>query len=147
MPSTALAPNATATHSGYPMWDAWLGLFKPTPDTLLQPILPGWSFNINSNNSASPQTEVDVVSEVSYGRQLGRISEALKLLIVEQHGDKPSEPALKDFLAMSKKIDELKRASSRKRLDQLKSDLLRLKHEDHAGYERLKAELLDLLKG
>jgi hypothetical protein len=43
---------------------------------LRQAINPGWSsvVNINSNNSAAPETERAVLTKYSYGRQLGRIA-------------------------------------------------------------------------
>ena len=46
-----------------------------------QPILPGWTINVNSNNSTSPRTEGLVVSKFSYGRQLGQISDALAAIV------------------------------------------------------------------
>lgn len=143
--TNTLAKNTSAWPGVNPMWDAWQSIFRTAPAQLVQPILPGWSLNINSNNSGSPQTEADVVAEVSYGRQLGRISDALKQLIVAQHGARPSEPAFKAFLTMVDQIDALKVASGRKRLDTLKTDLVQLKQEDAKAYERLKKELLDLL--
>ena len=55
----------------------WQAMWRLTPDNLAQPILPGWTFNINSGNSTAPQTEVDVVAKHSYGRQIGRMSDLL----------------------------------------------------------------------
>src|SRR4051812_4301999 len=52
----------------------WQAAWRGGPGNLVQPILPGWTLNINSINSTAPQTEVDVVSKHSYGRQLGRLS-------------------------------------------------------------------------
>src|SRR4051812_6889679 len=48
----------------------WQAIWRGTPESLTQPILPGWTFNINSNNSSAPETEVEVVARHSYGRQL-----------------------------------------------------------------------------
>ena len=66
----------------------------------MQPILPGWTLNINSINSTAPQTEVDVVSKHSYGRQLGRMSDVLELLIEERHEKTPKDKRFSDFLTM-----------------------------------------------
>ena len=62
---------------------AWLRSWSAAfaPQNLAQPILPGWTFNINSNNSSSPQTEAEVLQHHSYGRQLGRIADALAVLV------------------------------------------------------------------
>ena len=70
-----------------PTWDPtswlkqWSAAMQLAPNTLVQPILPGWTLNVNAFNSSAPQTEADVVSKHSYGRQLGRISEALAILV------------------------------------------------------------------
>ncbi len=74
-----------------------------------QPILPGWTINVNSNNSKSPGTEGLVVSKFSYGRQLGLISDALAAIIATL----PSTSKDKDverFMKMKDAIDVLKKA-------------------------------------
>lgn len=55
--------------------------WRPALEVLEQPILPGWTFAINNVNSSAPQTEAEVVAQHSYGRQLGRISDVLDLLL------------------------------------------------------------------
>src|SRR4051812_8051626 len=82
-PWTAMAPTEWMR--------AWQTMWRIAPDNLAQSILQGWTLNINSNNSTAPQTEVEVVAKHSYGRQLGRMSEALELLIVERHGATPED--------------------------------------------------------
>ena len=67
----------------------WQTLCRGLPENLVQPILRGWTFPVNSNNSTAPQTEADVVARYSYGREIGRMSEALELLIEERHGKTP----------------------------------------------------------
>jgi hypothetical protein len=113
-----------------------------------QPILPGWSptLNINSNNSTSPQTEVAVVEKHSYGRQLGRISEALRVLILEQHRKGPADGPIGQFLAMLKEIDQVKTDSAVERLEQIASDLALLKEKNAAEYSRLRDALSAALK-
>ena len=58
------------------------------PQTLVQPILPGWTLNVNAFNSSAPQTEAEIVQRHSYGRQLGRIAEALAALLDDRDPDK-----------------------------------------------------------
>jgi hypothetical protein len=84
---------------------SWPAVLRSAPYNFEQPILPGWTFNINSNNSSSPQTEVDVVAKHSYGRQLGRIADALDLLIGERDGEAPQDKRLVEFLTMKDEID------------------------------------------
>ena len=74
-----------------------------------QPILPGWTINVNSNNSTSPRTEGLVVSKFSYGRQLGQISDALAAIVATLPETK-SDPAVARFLKMKAAIDVLKDA-------------------------------------
>lgn len=55
------------------------------PTVLQQPILPNWSFNLMSVNlgrSNDVSVEMDALQRVgSYGRQIGRLSEALEVVI------------------------------------------------------------------
>src|SRR3954471_18154025 len=134
-----------ATTPGFPLsWmdpTLWLRAWATLPPfapTLAQPILPGWTFNINSNNSSSPQTEAQVVAKHSYGRQLGRMADVLELLIEERDGGAPKDPRLNDFLAMKHEIDEVKRDAALARLEQISKDLALLKVRDRPRYERLR---------
>ena len=55
---------------------------SPSPKTFEQPILPGWFVtNITERNSNDPDTERAIVASQSYGRQLGRMMDAIALLI------------------------------------------------------------------
>jgi hypothetical protein len=55
------------------------------PTSLTQPILPNWSFNlfsVNLGTSSNANVEHQVLEQVgSYGRQIGRLSEALEVVI------------------------------------------------------------------
>jgi hypothetical protein len=73
-----------------------------------QPILPGWTFNVNAFNSGSPRAEGLVVSKFSYGRQLGQVCDALAAIIDELPADTKKDAAVKKFLAMKAAIDVLK---------------------------------------
>ena len=75
-----------------------------------QPILPGWTINVNSNNSTSPRTEGLVVSKFSYGRQLGQISDALAAIVATLPAKTQADPAVVSFLKMTAAIDVLKAA-------------------------------------
>ena len=113
----------------------WQSVWRVAPDTLNQPILPGWTFNINSNNSSAPQTEADVVARRSYGRQLGRLSEMrwLRPLIEEGHGKQPKTPAFHEFLSMKSEIDAVKLRAAAKRAAQIGKDLRLLRESDQEG--------------
>ena len=62
---------------------AWTAAMRAVPHTLDQSINPGWfSPVLNIGNSSAPQTEVAVLQHHSYGRQLGRISDALAVYLL-----------------------------------------------------------------
>ena len=143
-----------ATNLGFPLnlldpavWlRSWATLLQVAPNTLDQPILPGWTFNINSNNSSSPQTEAEVVAKHSYGRQLGRMADALEVLIEKQYGDAPKDERLAAFLSMKHEIDKIKLDAAAARLDQLAKDLALLKVVDLPQYSRVREVLLQALR-
>lgn len=124
----------------------WQAVWRGAPEVFTQPILPGWTFNINGNNSTSPETEVEVLAKHSYGRQLGRISDALELLIEERHGKTPKDKRFTDFLSMKHEIDKVKEAAAAARIERLIKDLDLIKAEDKGQFERLRDALLRALK-
>ncbi|PVM80911.1 hypothetical protein [Caulobacter radicis] len=97
------------------------------PRQLTQTINPwSWSFGdfslftVNLGQSRSPEVEARVLDEVgSYGRQIGRISEALLVLVdwAQSQPDGPSSPAfqaLRDqvaHVALIKKAVEAEKAA------------------------------------
>jgi len=61
-------------------------MVRRAPQALNQPINPGWSFGnitVNNVNSSAPDVERDVVSRHSYGRQIGRLMDAVAALADE----------------------------------------------------------------
>lgn len=115
------------------------------PQSLTQAINPGWNFGptftLNSGNSSAPQTEVEVLQRHSYGRQLGRISEALALLIEERARTSPKDKRVDDFLKMKAEIDAVKLDAAAARVDGLRADLAALKKSRPAEYKKLKDAL------
>ena len=73
-----------------------------------QPILPGWTFNVNNYNSTSPRTEGLVVSKFSYGHQLGRISDALEAIVATLPEKTKTDKDVVAFMKMKAAIDVLK---------------------------------------
>jgi hypothetical protein len=145
--ATIESPRFSWTGVGPTDWmRTWQAVWSGAPQVLTQPILPGWTFNINSNNSTSPETEVDVVAKHSYGRQLGRISDALELLIEESHGNAPEDKRFNAFLTMKHEIDQVKEAAAVARIERLVKDLDSLKEQDKGQFERLREALLQALK-
>ncbi|MFT4278933.1 MAG: hypothetical protein QM576_21515 [Rhodopseudomonas sp.] len=69
-------------------------------------------FSINLGRSSAPQVEAQILDEVgSYGRQLGRIGEALEVLVKEFPREGLSDhaiAALEDFSAQMREIKRIK---------------------------------------
>lgn len=115
--------------------------WAPAPQTLTQPILPGWTFALTNVNSSAPQTEADVVALHSYGRQLGRLGDVVALLL-DGREDLQGNAAVGAFREMLAEIEAIKADAAAARVDRLRADLATLKADDPARYERLRAELL-----
>lgn len=135
--STAFDPSA--------LLQQWKSMAQLVPQTLVQPILPGWTLNVNAFNSSAPQTEGEIVQKHSYGRQLGRITEALAVL-VEAHDPGKDEPRFKDFRAMKAEIDTIKSGDAEARVKRLLKDLDLLKVLKPEAHAELRAELKKQLR-
>jgi hypothetical protein len=140
-------------------WQAWPYWWWPTwmmdalrssanslaTQSLVQPILPGWTFgnliNVTEANSSSPETERDIVAKESYGRQLGRVIDALEVLIQERPKEAPASAALDDLLSLSQKINDIKAQSLASRVKRLEADLARLRKESPDEYRRIASRL------
>ena len=119
------------------------------PGTLSQPINGGWTFGnvvVSTANSSSPETEMAIVGKVSYGRQLGRVLDALGVLAEHLPGDARDHPALQALDTLREEIDALKTDVCRQRAARMKDDLAHLAKTDAAAYGRLRAELLAALR-
>ncbi|MDM0034881.1 hypothetical protein QTI33_22295 [Variovorax sp. J22P271] len=138
-----MSANQTANWNAFDLWRQWL---QQPPGAFVQPILPGWSLNINSNNSTAPETEVDIVAKHSYGRQIGRISDALRALILDAHPKPPETGPLGEFMTMWDEIEKVKVDGAAERLGRIASDLALLKDKDRDGYLKLRDALGRALK-
>lgn len=118
----------------------WSAAMNLAPQTLVQPILPGWTLNLNAFNSSAPQTEAEIVQRHSYGRQLGRIADVLQVLI-DARDPKQVDPCFTEFRAMKQDIDEVKAGNAVARIERLLADLDVLKVLRPDEHDRLQAEL------
>jgi hypothetical protein len=107
------------------------------PTNLGQSILPGWIFantvSVDENNSSAPDVERSIVSQQSYGRQLGCVIGALTDLIEARPAAERTK-GMQELLALSAKIDQIKRQSTEQRLQNLESWLAELKARDTDSY-------------
>jgi hypothetical protein len=87
-----------------------------------------------------------VVAKHSYGRQLGRISDALATLIEERHGKTPKGKTFAAFLSMKQQIDQVKEHAAAARIERITKDLALLKQRDEGQFNRLRDALREALK-
>ena len=127
-------------------WDPfgfWGG--RVAPNELNQPILPGWVFagtvTVNERNSSAPETEREIVAAESYGRQIGRISDALAVLIAEWPEGKPKPKAIREFEALRTRVDKIKVEASARRAERFLEDMAMLRRDNAAEFRRLAAEV------
>lgn len=134
---------ATVNGNGFDVtgWlQQWSAAMRLAPQTLVQPILPGWTLNVNAFNSSAPQTEGEIVQRHSYGRQLGRISEVLAVLLDERDPQR-ADARFADFRTMTDEIDAVKAGNAVARVERLLADLDLLKVLRPDEHARLRAEL------
>jgi hypothetical protein len=120
------------------------------PEALAQTINP-WSavVNINSNNSTAPDTEQSVVARHSYGRQLGRLMDAVGLLVDDLQSRRVAvsrDERIADFRRLQADIDDIKSKAAERRLAGIAADLELLQRTNEPAYHQLKAHLRDLVR-
>jgi hypothetical protein len=124
----------TSSSSSKPSaWSPWSWLSE-----FVQPINPGWTFGnltINEENSSAPDTERAILLKESYGRQLGRVIDALAVLVAERP-DWRETPAFEAFIDLRDGIEKIKSASAASRLDRIAADLAELRNSDQAEFKR-----------
>lgn len=137
-PWWAWAMPWSAALSGRPPW------FGVAPQSLAQPINPGWSFGnviVNSANSSAPDVEQEVVSRHSYGRQIGRLMDAVAAL-AEALPATAGDARIRAFEELADQVERIKREMAPRRIERLRHDLEQLKQADPQAF----AELRDLLR-
>ena len=132
----------------------WTDFWPPinlrlAPENLTQPILPNWQFGgiINNQNSTAPGTEEQILAKHSYGRQIGRLLDAVSVLIAERPQGSGEDKAFKALDELKEEIDGIKRRASKRRLETLREDLERLKAtEDPEEFRSLVSEIAALIE-
>jgi hypothetical protein len=113
--------------------------------------------NINNVRAGDPDLERRIIEDVaSYGRQLGRMMEALDVVIghlrLGEGKDLTADErhALQDFSDLVRQVQALKGDTRPPRLtaaelDRMLDDLQALKHQDPPAYQRITARLRDVI--
>ena len=130
---------------GMEWWRRMIAAMQPqlAPDTLDQPILPGWTFGnsiiVNENNSSSPETERQIVAQLSYGRQLGVLTDAVLALAAQRPADAPQAQALDDLAALAQGIAGIKQQALQLRTQRLVAELAALKQGHAQAFDQVMA--------
>jgi hypothetical protein len=144
--------SSPSNYFGWPTWP-WPHFFGHPPpaasNSFEQPINPDWTFwnliSVTEQNSSAPDTEREIVTNDSYGRQLGKVIDALVELIDRQPKATQQKSAIKELVALRDKIEKIKIESAARRLDRIAADLATLKKSDQTEYQRLVQKLRDAL--
>jgi hypothetical protein len=115
------------------------------PKTLDQQINPGWTFgnliSVTEQNSSAPDTEREIVAAQSYGRQLGRVIDAVTALIHELPQPRQQDHAFRQLAELQDEITKIKSRSAARRLDRFAADLEELRTTDASEYQRIVRQL------
>lgn len=123
------------------------------PQRLWQSILPGWIFAenvmVNPQNSSAPDVELAILAQDSYGRQLGKVIDALDVLI--RTGNQPTEQddkdALQELIGLHDKVRNIKEVIETDRIARIRRDLKALKAARPLDYAKLVSSLVDQTNG
>jgi hypothetical protein len=116
----------------FPNFFPWL------PQSVEERFNNGWTFGnlvVNLGNSRAPEVEREVVSQHSYGRQLGRLTDAV-VAIAKQIGA-TADPGVEPLIQLAKEIDAIKAKASRRRGDELLDELRALKRRNPRQWTEL----------
>lgn len=123
---------------------SWPWAPNVAPDWLRQSFNNGWTFGnlfqVSNENSSGPEIEREVVSKHSYGRQLGRLMDAI-VAISESLPVAAKDPRVRDLLALAKDIDRIKCEARQKRSIELLQELQELKRSDKQAWAKLMTAL------
>jgi len=145
------SPSTTSPSWNWPLWPFAMLDRLPAiaPNTLDQPINQGWTFgnliSVTEQNSSAPDTERQIVAAQSYGRQLGRLIDAVAALIDDLPKAKRQDPAFKQLAELQEQIAKIKSRSAARRLDRFAADLEELRTTNAAEYQRVAKQMRVIL--
>jgi hypothetical protein len=116
----------------FPNWFSWL------PPSVDERFNNGWSFgniNVTLANSAAPEVEREVVSRHSYGRQLGRLMDAV--VAIAAGTGTTHDPQVKPLIELAQRIEDIKAKARQRRSAELLDELRALKKTDPKAWAEL----------
>lgn len=153
--NSAMSDNGQdATPAANPWFDWALGPWRAAlsswpaaafaPQSLMQPINPGWTFGnviVNDQNSTAPDTEEEILRHHSYGRQIGRLMDAVTLLIEHAAPAVKKDPRATDLAEIQREVEQIKRAQEKRRVSRLRDELVAIKRADAKAWRALRDEV------
>lgn len=126
-------------------WQAWLSMFgirAPLSGDVTQDIAPSIGLvNINATRSGDPDLEQRIITQVaSYGRQLGRLLEAVDVLARQQPRDGLGEAdihALDQLHKLAERIAAVKEEAALDHINRIVSDVQALSRNPEANAEAI----------
>ncbi len=124
----------------------WLSIRLPASGDVLMNYNPWTNWGLSNYDAGNPEMEQEIFANVALpGKQLGKLSEAVKALIAlaqEAHPELATEDlqqpaAFREFLELADKISLRKEELKGTVEGNAKSALLRLKQSDREAYNRL----------
>lgn len=117
------------------------------PQALSQPINPGWSFgnviNVTEANSTAPATEQEILRHHSYGRQIGRMMDAVDLLIEQSPPAVKNDKRARELGKLQQQVLAIKQQQAKLRVERLRDDLIELKRNDPKAWQAIATLLRD----
>ncbi|HKX40169.1 MAG TPA: hypothetical protein VJO99_03355 [Burkholderiaceae bacterium] len=113
-------------------WFPWL------PSAVDERFNNGWTFGniyVTQANSRSPEAEREIVGRYSYGRQLGRLTDAVVALAAKAGAshDENVEP----LVEMAKQINAIKETAKKRHAAELLAELKAIKRADPKAWAAL----------
>ncbi|MGH3426506.1 MAG: hypothetical protein ACRDQZ_02850 [Mycobacteriales bacterium] len=126
-------------------WQAWLSMFgirAPLSGDVTQDISPSFGLvNINATSSGNPELEKRIVTQVAgYGRQLGKLVEAVDVLVRQQSRqglDEADIDALEQLHKLAERIAEVKEEATLDQVNRIVSDVRALSRDPEANAEAI----------
>ncbi|MBV8540503.1 MAG: hypothetical protein JO063_04755 [Pseudonocardiales bacterium] len=126
-------------------WQAWLSMFgirAPLSGDVTQDVAPSIGLvNINATRSGDPKLEQRIITQVaSYGRQLGRLVEAVDVLARRQPREVLGEAdvhALDQLHDLAERIAAVKEEAALDRIDRIVADVHALSRDPQANAEAI----------
>ena len=127
------------SNNRFPTWNwPWSTFFGP--EDLSQSFNNGWTFGnviqVTNLNSTNPEAEKNIVSHYSYGRQIGRLMDAV-LALADDNTRASKDERVKALRELAKDVEKMKRGAKKIREQNLLSELKALKHDKKDAWEEL----------